>query len=138
MMRLVQLKDPEQRRRLAVVQDGQLKLLQTLSSVYDLATAAIADERSLVRVASANLSAETLDYNSIYRGTSQWHLLPAFDHPEEPARCLVTGTGLTHKASAENRQAMHAGGKKQTAATDSMRMYRVASASVRNLAPGSR
>ena len=27
--------------------------------------------------------------------------------PAEPWRCLVTGTGLTHKASAENRQSMH-------------------------------
>jgi hypothetical protein len=49
-------------------------------------------------------------------------LLPAYDHPEEPARCLVTGTGLTHKASAANRQAMHAGAK-PAVVTDSMRMY---------------
>ena len=23
-------------------------------------------------------------------------MLPAADHPDEPSRCLVTGTGLTH------------------------------------------
>src|SRR5205823_8212792 len=45
-----------------------------------------------------------------------------FDHPDEPGRCLVTGTGLTHKASAENRQAMHAA-QKLAVVTDSMRMY---------------
>jgi hypothetical protein len=48
--------------------------------------------------------------------------MPAYDHPDEPARCLVSGTGLTHKASAENRQAMHAG-KKAGAPSDSMKMY---------------
>jgi len=47
--------------------------------------------------------------------------LSSFDHPNEPASCLVTGTGLTHRKSAENRQAMHTA---QTGAvTDSMRMY---------------
>jgi hypothetical protein len=34
-------------------------------------------------------------------------LLPAFDHPDEQARCMVSGTGLTIAKSAENRQAMH-------------------------------
>jgi hypothetical protein len=48
--------------------------------------------------------------------------MPAFDHPHEPARCLVTGTGLTHRASAENRQAMHKSDK-TAVMTDSMRMF---------------
>jgi hypothetical protein len=42
------------------------------------------------------------------------------DHPEEAARCLVSGTGLSHIRSAANRQAMHAAGQQ---ITDSMRMY---------------
>ena len=40
----------------------------------------------------------------IYAGDSAWRLLPAFDHPTDPAHCLVTGTGLTHRASADNRE----------------------------------
>lgn len=63
-----------------------------------------------------------MDYEAIYRGDSDWRLLPAFDHPDEPARCLVTGTGLTHKTSAANRQAMHA--DPAAPVTDSLRMYR--------------
>jgi hypothetical protein len=47
--------------------------------------------------------------------------MPSADHPQEPARCLVSGTGLTHMASAKNRQAMH--GKAEDL-TDSMLMYR--------------
>ena len=72
---------------------------------------------------TATRPGETLDYDAIYRGESDWRLLPAFDHPDDPAHCLVTGTGLTHRASAENRQAMHAGEKKSAAITDSMRMF---------------
>jgi hypothetical protein len=49
--------------------------------------------------------------------------LPSFDHPDDISRCMVSGTGLTHKASAEHRSAMH----KQAPAevTDSLRMYRL-------------
>src|SRR3954466_1322410 len=42
----------------------------------------------------------------VYTGLSDWQLPPPIDHPE-PSRCFVTGTGLTHKGSAENRQSMH-------------------------------
>jgi hypothetical protein len=66
-------------------------------------------------------STELLDYEPIHRGESDWRLLPAFDHPEEPARCLVTGTGLTHSASAANRQAMHTDPTKPV--SDSLKMY---------------
>lgn len=46
--------------------------------------------------------------------------LPAIDHPTEPARCLVSGTGLTHRRSVDTRQAMHGAG---VGVTDSQRMY---------------
>lgn len=61
-----------------------------------------------------------IPYDAVYEGGSEWKLLPAFDHPDDPARCLVSGTGLTHRKSAENRQAMHGD---VAAITDSMRMY---------------
>lgn len=73
----------------------------------------------LREAASAQASEQTLDYDAIYRLESEWRLLPPFTHPE-PARCLVTGTGLTHKASADNRQAMH---HDPAEISDSMRMY---------------
>ncbi len=75
-------------------------------------------------------STQSVSYDDVYSGKSEWSLLPAFDHPGEPARCLVAGTGLTHMASAANRQAIH---EEQTGApstddeetiTDSMRMFR--------------
>jgi hypothetical protein len=60
-----------------------------------------------------------LPYEPIYRLESDWRLLTPWTHPE-PARCLVTGTGLTHKRSADNRQAMHTSPQELS---DSMRMY---------------
>jgi hypothetical protein len=82
----------------------------------------MAKGRPLEQAISAQLGFEVMDYDSVHRGDSDWRCLPAFDHPEEPARCLVSGTGLTHKASAENRQAMHAT-QTPVVPTDSMRMY---------------
>jgi hypothetical protein len=106
----------------AVVEENRLRLLREVDSIYRLALAALAEGSDLEKAVSAHLEVESADYDAVHRGDSDWKLLPAFDHPDEPARCLVTGTGLTHKASAENRQAMHAA-KKPAAITDSMRMY---------------
>ena len=119
---MLQLKHPAEGRRVALVEGDSLRLLQGTDSLYRLAEAALAARQGLAQAALAARSAVLLEYDPIYRGESDWRLLPAFDHPDEPGRCLVTGTGLTHKASAENRQAMHA---EQTAPiTDSLRMYR--------------
>jgi hypothetical protein len=68
-----------------------------------------------------------LGYDSVYEGRGDWRILPAIDHPEEPARCLVSGTGLTHLGSARDRQAMHSrdsGAEDVENLTDSMKMFR--------------
>ncbi|MFN3322160.1 MAG: AraD1 family protein [Bryobacteraceae bacterium] len=121
MIRLTQITHASLGRRVALVESEKLRLLGRHWSVYELAQAAMETGQSLAQVVEANLSGEAVEYDPIYAGRSEWRLLPAFDHPVEPARCLVSGTGLTHKASAENRQAMHGG---EEVVTDSMRMYR--------------
>ena len=63
---------------------------------------------------------EHLDYNIIYGGFADWRVLPAIDHPVEPARCSISGTGLTHLGSASDRQDMHV---KEEELTDSMKMF---------------
>ena len=120
MIRLVQLKHPGQGQRLATVEGNKLCLLAGIDSSYTFAQEAITRGKTLAQAVSDVLSAESLGYDSIYRGESDWRLLPPFDHPDEPARCLVAGTGLTHKKSADNRQAMHAN---TAQISDSMRMY---------------
>jgi hypothetical protein len=122
MLRLTQIKHPSSGRRVAIVDEPQLRLLRGTDSIYRLAEAALDAGCPLEKFATEALTSDTLDYASVHGGKSEWRLLPGFDHPDEPARCLVTGTGLTHKASAENRQAMHAA-EKTSAITDSMRMY---------------
>src|ERR1035441_5377740 len=94
MIRLVQIKHPSQGRQVALVEKDELRLLAGFDSVYRLAEAAAAGDRSLAELISA-AAADRLPYAPVYGGQSDWRLLPAFDHPEEPARCLVTGTGLT-------------------------------------------
>jgi hypothetical protein len=121
-MHLVQLNHPKLGRRLAIVEEPFLAVIHSPGSVYELVQSAIGAGKSVADMAAARRSAESIDYDAVYAGRSEWKLLPAFDHPHDPMHCLVTGTGLTHKASAENREKMHqaqAAGK----LTDSMRMY---------------
>jgi hypothetical protein len=119
-MRLIQIIDSQGERRVCLVEDDRLRLVEGFSSVYALAQAALATAASLSSTVSCHLSSAWLDYDEVYEGRSGWRILPPVDHPDEPARCLVSGTGLTHKGSADNRQAMHAAG---AAPTDSLRMF---------------
>src|SRR5689334_3211920 len=118
-MRLVQLRDPAGSPRVAIVGDSKLRLLKSAASVYDLARHALRERKPLHDTVQADQSDDSLDYDPIYELESDWRLLPPFTHPE-PARCLVSGTGLTHKKSAENRQAMH---HNPAEVSDSMKMY---------------
>ena len=120
-IRLVQIFDPQEGRRVALVQEPKLVLLRDTRSVYDLALAAITTGEKLTNLTLQRLSEETLDYTSVYEEKSSWRLLPAFDHPENDLNCMVSGTGLTHKNSALNRQMMHQASTEKP--TDSMQMY---------------
>jgi hypothetical protein len=118
-MRLIQLSGANGR-RLGVVDGDRIRLLRSHHSIYALALAALAEATPLTEAAAQDTGDETLDYPPIYADDSPWRILPAMDHPLEPARCIVSGTGLSHIRSAANRQAMHAAGDQ---ITDSMRMY---------------
>lgn len=118
-MRLVQLQGAAGR-RVAIVEEPRLRLLDRCSSVYDLASSALRENIPLLRAIEERKTSELLDYDPIYNGQSAWRLLPSADFAEAPARCLVTGTGLTHLASVKNRDAMHAAAQ---TVTDSTRMY---------------
>jgi hypothetical protein len=119
-MRLVQLQGPEAR-RVALVEEPQLRLLHNVESVHALAQECLRYGVSLQFAVERSLSTDMVDYEGVYKGASAWRLLPPLDHPTESSRCLVSGTGLTHSSSAKNRDAMHA---KEEQLTDSMRMYR--------------
>jgi len=120
MIRLVQLQGPAGR-RLAVAEEPHLVLLGGWSSVYDLARACMERTCRVAELSGSLGGSERIDYDEVHTGSAEWKVLPSADHPEEPARCLVSGTGLTHVGSARNRLAMH--GKPEDL-SDSMRMYR--------------
>lgn len=121
-MRLVQLRDGATR-RIALVDEPRLRLLEGVTSVHQLALAAAAAGRSLTDELQRRLGRDTLDYDAIYDGRSPWRLLPPIDHPDEPARSLISGTGLTHLGSAADRQRMHEIAEAEP--TDSMKMFRL-------------
>jgi hypothetical protein len=133
MARVVQLTDGTTR-RVALVDEPTLRLIDGVSSLYELATLATRTGDPLSGLVQVRANGHALDYDEVYAGRGPWRLLPPIDHPAEPARCIVSGTGLTHFGSARDRHAMHAAVAAHTGAapagpappaelTDSLRMF---------------
>lgn len=119
---LVQIANRD-RRAVAVAEGESLHVLDGYATVYDLALGAIRSGSSLTERVQGATRGDFLDYAAVYEGRTEWRLLLPIDHPEDLARITVSGTGLTHKVSAENRAAMHGGSAAKS--TDSMRMYQM-------------
>jgi len=119
-MRLVQLTLDDGTRRVAVSDGATLRLVRGAASTRDLGLRAVAERTGLAKLVEALGFDGTADWD---RAAAAGRILPPADHPE-PARCHVTGTGLTHLGSAEARSQMHA---KLAAGdlTDSMRMFKM-------------
>jgi len=126
MARVVQLTDGSSR-RVALVDEPALRLIDGVASTYDLAALATESGDALSALAQGRANGHTLDYDEVYAGRGAWRLLSPIDHPTEPARCIVSGTGLTHFGSARDRNAMHAGGShagtEPAELTDSLKMF---------------
>ena len=120
-MRIVQLIHKNNQRHIALVEEPNLRLINSFESVYLLADQAIKKQINLKTLIQDFLSDTLIDYNSVYEQKSDWQLLCPIDHAD-PRAVMVTGTGLTHKASAENRQKMHEA-QANDQITDSIRMY---------------
>ncbi|HKS73383.1 MAG TPA: hypothetical protein VJQ82_09315, partial [Terriglobales bacterium] len=120
MIRLLQLRNSAGQRRVGVVDKERVLFLRDVNSTYSLAQQALLAGETLTGLVRRLAAEASISYDEVYAGGGEWRILPAIDHPTEPARCLVSGTGLTHLKSAENRQAMHG---KSAAPTDSMRIY---------------
>lgn len=123
-MHLVQIAT-ETQRRVALVREPDLVLLRDVDSVLALAGKALSEGRRISDSVEQLLSGETVSYDSIFEGQSEWRLLAPIDCPGEPQRVHISGTGLTHLGSARDRQAMHAAkaAGKLEELTDSMRMF---------------
>lgn len=120
MIHLVQLTNGSSR-RVAVVEEPHLRCVEGVSSVYELLDMPSKAGGSFSEMVRQHATGELFEYDPIYRGESGWRLLPPIDVPDEPQRCMVSGTGLTHMGSARDRQAMHS--IEAANVTDSMRMF---------------
>lgn len=120
-MRLIQFEDSAGQRRVGVVEGDSIQVVNGTSSTRTLALAAIANGHSLqqeVQSAGTALSAES--YTHLL---DTGRVLPPLDH-EDPAHCLISGTGLTHLGSASTRDKMHQEkADNQAEMTDTARMF---------------
>ena len=118
-MRLMQIQN--KRTRFVAVRDeeGQLRLLHTVGTVYDLAVMA-ANKKASLREIIANHIGAAVDENRLL---AEARILPPITHPDA-ARLMVSGTGLTHISSAQARDHMHLTATvTDDKPTDSMRMF---------------
>lgn len=130
-MRLTQLVSGNLR-AVALVREPHLVFLSEVTSIYQLAQRALAQNTALTKLATLLATNDHILYDDVFQQNSRWQLLAPVDVPGVPQMALVSGTGLTHLGSARERQAMHAEIAKKTEAaapkdpstvTDSMRMF---------------
>lgn len=90
-------------------------------SVRELAGEAIARGQTLAEAVAAAGAGEPVD---LAVALAEGRVLAPVDH-DDPAHLLLTGTGLTHLGSAEERDRMHAKLAATDALTDSMKMFQL-------------
>src|SRR3954468_24836482 len=121
-MRLVQMRGSDgERLVVSLSDDGSGRVIQGVTSSYELASRAIAEKLSLEAMTAKLGLGESVDVRA---ALAAGRVLAPLDHPD-PAHLVVTGTGLTHLGSAEGRDAMHkklSGG--EPVLTDSMKMFK--------------
>ncbi len=124
-MRIVQFRDRDESLRVGLVGDGgdRIQRLEGVASTYELALRAADTGASLDALVAECAGPQTLDYAELLQ---EGRVLAPLHHPE-PARFLVTGTGLTHIGSADARNRMHliGHGGDDAEESDSMKIFRM-------------
>jgi hypothetical protein len=124
-MRLIQFLDEKGARRVGVVGHGadadRIATVRNAVSTRRIALAAIAAGHGLEQQVKALGVEGEHSYADIIADA---RILVPLDHEEDPAHCLVSGTGLTHLGSASLRDAMHQDHVPVESMTDSMRVFR--------------
>ena len=121
-MLLVQFKNEQGARKVGVLEDKVIRVIDGYSTTYALAQDAIRKSVSLAVLAEKAIGAQTTSFDAI---AAAGRLLSPLDHSDD-AHTYVTGTGLTHLGSADTRDAMHKkiGGDVESL-SDSMKMFRM-------------
>jgi hypothetical protein len=121
-LRLIQYLEENGRPRVGwVTADGAgVGSVGSFESTYELAQAALAAGEPLESFASREAAEPGIAYSLVL---DQRRVLPPLTHPD-PARCLVSGTGLTHYGSASARDNMHRKLAGSETLSDSMQMFK--------------
>jgi len=126
-MRLIQFIDAQGARRVGLLAGdsgsdaGRVDIVRNAASTRQIALAAIAAGHGLEEQVRAFGLQGSASYEAIL---AESRILVPLDHEEDPAHCLVSGTGLTHLGSASLRDAMHQDQVPMESMTDSMRVFR--------------
>ena len=124
-MRFIQYLDGDGNQRVGCTSTdaGRVRRLDGVASTVALAQAAFAHGRSLDQMAELRLG--ELEPTPLERMLGGLRVLTPLMH-DDPSRCLVSGTGLTHLGSAATRDAMHqkVHAQDDSALSDSMRMFK--------------
>ncbi|WP_269845916.1 AraD1 family protein [Sphingomonas mollis] len=113
---LLQFRDASGNRGVAALGEDRVPRRVTgATSVRALAQGAIDAGHDLAAAVAAAGLGDVVDLDQVT-------LLAPIDH-DDPAHCILTGTGLTHLGSAEGRDQMHRAAKADAAPTDSMKMF---------------
>ncbi len=120
-MRLIQFETATAQRHVGVVEGDLIQVVRETRHMRELALAAIRNQRSLAAETLARGLDEVTESYSL--ALAECRVLPPLDH-EDPAHCLISGTGLTHLGSASTRDKMHQQKAADAAAlTDTARMF---------------
>jgi hypothetical protein len=121
-MLLIQFKNENGERRVGLLEQSNVRVIDGYVSTYALAQTAIRQKVGLETLIAATVGNTVLAYADVAKSG---RLLPPLDHADD-AHCYVTGTGLTHLGSADTRDAMHKkiGGDVESL-SDSMKMFRL-------------
>ncbi|HQY73668.1 MAG TPA: GguC family protein [Aestuariivirga sp.] len=121
-MNIVQILDSKGKRRVGLVNAEKIILLKKVARTTDLARLALKDGMKLLNAAKSLTTSATEIYAAAIKEN---RLLPPVDH-EDPAHCMIAGTGLTHLGSASARDSMHAKLEgKADDLTDSLKMFKM-------------
>ena len=120
-MRLIQFENTAGERHVGLVDGPLVQVLRDTRNTRELALAAIRAGRSLQEEAALRGTEPGPDYAQLL---AQGKVLAPLDH-ENPAHCLISGTGLTHLGSASARDKMHQQeGVVEAGMTDTMRIFK--------------
>jgi hypothetical protein len=121
-MNIVQYINDKGKRCVGVAAGDGLHVIKGVTSTVALAQRALRDKKKLAALARELSSERPESYEAALK---EKRVLSPVTH-DDPAHCIITGTGLTHLGSASARDSMHKkldGG--ETALTDSLKMFKM-------------